>query len=424
MPFLAPSRTPLRTLLGIALATLALAAPASAEPRLSRVSGTVEIGRGEPPAWQAASVGDVVGAGDRVRTGRDGRAEVDLGRGTVRLYEHSLLRLPPDALRLDGAAATELQRGGALFDVAPRNPRDPFEVRTPEVVASVKGTRFGVDAREGRAAVSVYSGLVGVRGLVAPPESEVMVRAGFLAAGSRDVRPELELLRNDDPWDGWSGGSAPPAPQALPGPAARDDSASAPPGAVEDARDAARRAAAPEVLEAVAQRDPEVARARDAAMSEKADGSAAASIDENLADDVLSGGADAAREVNAPTETRTPLDRVTAETGDETKTVLEERVAESLLNGTAPSTDPAAGGGTLGALTNLGLTYEIEKSGGSNLVEISTATGTLVTLDKTQLETIATTGDTSTLSPALLSVLQSNGVSPITFAQQLLRIAY
>src|SRR5262249_28757667 len=134
---------------------LALAGAASAESHLSRVSGDVQIGRGEPAVWVAGREGAQLGAGDEVRTGRNGRAEVDLGSAVVRLYENSLLRLPVDAERPGGPAAVGLDGGNSLFEVAPRPAKDPFEVRTPEVVATVKGTQFGVAVgAHGAAAVS------------------------------------------------------------------------------------------------------------------------------------------------------------------------------------------------------------------------------------------------------------------------------
>src|SRR5215472_16098044 len=124
---------------------------AQAEPRLAVVVGAVEIGRGEPPAWHTAHVGDALGTGDWLRTGRAARAEVNLGTGIARLFENSLLRLPPDGMRLEGA----------LTDAS--------------------------------ALVVVYTGLVAVREPAAERASGVFVRDGFSAVGGGGRPFELSL---------------------------------------------------------------------------------------------------------------------------------------------------------------------------------------------------------------------------------------
>jgi hypothetical protein len=53
--------------------------------RISVSTGSVEIGRGEPPVWTPCETGDALGAGDRVRTGADGRAEVTVAGASLRL---------------------------------------------------------------------------------------------------------------------------------------------------------------------------------------------------------------------------------------------------------------------------------------------------------------------------------------------------
>ncbi len=182
------------------LAATALLAPVWPEARISVASGAVELGRGEPPVWKPAASGDTLAAGDRVRTGESGRAELALDGATLRLYPNSLLRLPvpgPDA-----ATSVDLDSGSSLFDVLRRG--EPFEVRTPEVVVSVKGTRFGVDVGAGDAKVAVFRGLVGVRDSGLDAASEILVQAGFAALGSDHF--ELSWHGGDDPWDGWSRG--------------------------------------------------------------------------------------------------------------------------------------------------------------------------------------------------------------------------
>ncbi len=201
------TRRRLRARVGMALALALLGAlgagTARAEPALALVEGTVEIGSGDPPLWRPARAGELLEPGQSIRVGAGGHAEVALERGTVRLYENSLLRLPAEAFEGESSRAVELEEGSGLFDVEPRRPGDGFEVRTPEAVVMVKGTRFAVDLSEGQAFVSVFHGLVGVRGAADTLEHEVLVRPGLTAIGGRAGGFELRLDRGGDPWGRW-----------------------------------------------------------------------------------------------------------------------------------------------------------------------------------------------------------------------------
>jgi ferric-dicitrate binding protein FerR (iron transport regulator) len=396
--------------LGVALGVALLTAlAAAAEPVLTVVEGSVEIGRGDPALWAGAQTGDVVRAGESVRTGPQARAEVDLGTGVVRLYENSLLRIPADAMRAEGPAAVGLDEGSSLFEVLKRAPTDPFEVRTPEVVASVKGTRFGVALQGSIAAVSVYTGLVGVRGVGASPSAEVLVREGFSAVGGPGRPFDLMLRPAVDPWGSWkSGAPPPPAPDALPKPPPAE-------GEVTAARAAALRAAGPEVLDEVIARHPELQRgdskeaAKADADSKRQDG-AAASMPIDVLDPApaLSGEA-----VIDPVTTRTKLE---SEGGD--ARAIREQVAEVILNGGGTSALP--GGASLGSL---GLVARVELSGSTQhqVILSGVAGNDLAALDTTKLQQIASGAvPPSALGGQLLSVLATHNVSPTEFAKFLL----
>jgi hypothetical protein len=372
----------------LALASLVLAVAragvASAEPHLARASGDVQIGRGEPAVWAAGREGAELGAGDAVRTGSNGRAEVDLGTAVVRLYENSLLRLPVDAARPDGPAAVGLEGGTSLFDVGPRRAKDPFEVRTPEVVASVKGTRFGVAiGARGGAAVSVFEGLVGVHRMSGGDTREVMVYPGFAATGSGGRPFELSLLPAGDVWRGWSEGEPPlPAPAALDAPSAASQS-------IEEARAAAQNEAA-----------------RELGPIADAGGTARAHAGGNGATEV---GKDGAPKTSP--EPLTSVDRAVAIDSPSARPI-QEQVVGALLNGVAPSVagSPAAG-------SNLGpLSAQLK---GEDTILVSGSQGLLGQITEKQLETVIETGNPSSLPPQIVSALNANGVNPVTFAKQL-----
>ncbi|MDH3212375.1 MAG: FecR family protein [Myxococcales bacterium] len=246
---------PARRLGVLAAILLAFVAIAPTEgTHIEGLSGSVELGRGEPPSWRPAEAGEALAPGDVVRTGRDGRVELDLGTGTVRLYGDSLMRIPADAMGPHGAEAVRIERGHSRFDVLRRDDASRFEVRMPEVVVSVKGTRFSVGFDERQASVSVYRGLVGVRALAAEVAHETLVREGYLAVGGAGRPFELFLHDAVDPWDAWSSRVAPP-----PLPERAVERLVSGPAALADARGEARDGSRSEVLHHAMQRRPEVA---------------------------------------------------------------------------------------------------------------------------------------------------------------------
>ena len=369
-----------------AIASLLLAGAAQAAPHLSRATGEVQIGRGEPAVWQVAHEGAALGAGDAVRTGSDGRAEVDLGTAVVRVYENSLLRLPVDATRPEGPAAVGLDGGSSLFQVTPRPAQDPFEVRTPEVVASVKGTRFGVDVAAHGAAVSVFSGQVGVRGSSGANEREVMVYPGFAATGGRGRAFELSLVPAGDAWEGWSEGAPAPASAGKGGPSASSHS-------IEEARAAAQNAAARDL-------GPASGRERAvAAAAKRAGADAPAAIDP-----------DAVPEAAEPE--RTPVDRVVTE-GSPSARPIQEQVVGAILNGTAP----VVGGNPAAALGPLSV--QVLDDNGPDRVVVSGSQGVIGQVTQGQINSVIQTGSAAPLGPQLAAVIANSGVDPVAFAKQL-----
>jgi hypothetical protein len=231
---------------------LAAAAPAAATPRFTVVEGRVEISKLNPPSWTPAQTGDPVRPGDAIRTGRASRAELDLGDATVRLYANSVLRLPADAFVDESSRAVELREGQSLFDIMKRKNGQGFEVRTPEAVALVKGTRFAIGITAEQVTVSVFEGLVGVRTTMQDLEREILVRPGFSAIGGPGDSFELLLERIPDPWESWRGG----LPVRLPTPKHELK----PPAkiAIDEARELTRKSVSTDVVKHAARRNPQL----------------------------------------------------------------------------------------------------------------------------------------------------------------------
>jgi hypothetical protein len=331
-------------LFAAALAGIALLAPAWPGARISLATGSVEIGRGEPPTWKRADEGDALAAGDRIRTGDDGRAEIALEGSTVRLYPNSLLRLPETSE--PGTTAVEMDRGGSLFDVLHRG--ETFEVHTPEVVVSVKGTRFGVGVEaDESAAVAVYRGVVGVRP-GAGDASETLVHEGFAAFG----HGSFELTwhgTSDDPWESWGHGGG--LPDAMRG--SRHEAA------LHDAR------AAAQAMACDLPRPKDKSGRADQARDKSKDGSTApAKVAEPLVD------------------TATALRDPVLDANDKLERELEIGAAEDLVGGVLGG-GGAGGGGT--PLLDITFIDGSGKSGGDVVQLVAPSSGDQWTLDEHQI---------------------------------------
>ncbi|MEE8476713.1 MAG: FecR family protein [Myxococcota bacterium] len=348
----------------IAVALFALFAIAPSQgPHIEQSTGKVELGRGDPLRWQPAQTGDLLAPGDAVRTGRDGRVELDLGTATVRLYGDSLLRVPTDAMEPAGTRAVGLERGHSLFDVL--HDDSGFEVRTPEVVVSVKGTRFLVDVAGRLASVSVYRGLVGLR---TRGTGETLVREGFFGVGGPERPFELFLHDAADPWNSWSSGEDPPdLPQHV------LKQAGSVQGAVLGAQRKARAVYQHEALDHAIRRRPEISEHAGTSVKGRRD----------LERDPMVDAANAVR-----------------------KQTLEIPFVEAIVN------NPPGGGGG-GFVFDISLVSGTGTPGGDR-VDIDSSSGTSWTFDEVFL--IDVLSGTDVLPASLATELQTQGINdPTTF---------
>ena len=347
----------------LALVAVLLIAPGyPSGPRVDLMSGSVEIGTGDPPVWRQAHEGDPLQPGDVVRTGHNGRAELALPAGTVRLYEDSVLRLP-SAWEKDGSTETVgLEEGSSLFNIFKRDPSEPFSVETREAVVMVKGTLFSVALDSSGASVAVYEGTVGVS---APDSSdELLVHEGFAAVGGSDHPFELALTSPDsDPWETWDdGGEAPTAPtevmEEMPTTSDLDSAKTATYAAVE-----ADLNLAPEFEVAIV---PESSGATDGTTSDP-----------------------------------TSLDPVADAPSTEFEQEFREQFMESTLGGTGSSYD-----------------VSVILFGGNNFVQVSGLPSGTVQLDEGALDQVIG-GNSTPLGPDLPVILNTEGIDPVVWAEEL-----
>lgn len=396
-------------LLAVAAALAVASGPAaradSTAMTVTRVEGSVEIGSGEPPIWRAARSGDALAPGETVRTGADGRAELTLGAATVRLFASSQVRVPVEAVGTEGAEAVELESGDSLFDVIRDRLRRGFEVRTPEVVVSVKGTQFGV-ARDGDwAAVSVFRGLVGVRDLAGRLDHEMLVREGFAAVGGLDRAFELVVLPDLDAWDAWSAGERLPLhPEQL-----VDRNAER--AALEKARALGRATVRSELVEKVAAEHPERiraqlrARAQEKVRAREADPVPPA-LDRPEPVEVLPAAPDASQD---PTQTRLDPLADAQRIHRQRALAVRREVVSSVVEG-------AMSAGQAGV--QVPFLIEVVNGAGPAKVVISNETGVLGQLTQSDLDQVLNGGDLSVLAP-VLPILEQLRIDPHLFAEKL-----
>jgi len=178
--------------------------------RVLATSGPVERAFGTGPYTPLAR-GMMLGEGDRVRTGHEGFATLELADGShVSISQDGMVEI--GKLRqtvLTGASdrVIDLRHGEVDSEVTHATKKDDrFQIRSPSVVAGVRGTRFRVnyDAGQQQTAVEVLDGAVGVDpgGAPAPAPgvplqaSEQLVSAHFgnVSGASGAIGAPIQLL--------------------------------------------------------------------------------------------------------------------------------------------------------------------------------------------------------------------------------------
>jgi hypothetical protein len=116
-----------------------------------------QIGDGPP---KSIAREDRIGAGQSVATGADGRVVLERGKTLITIAPNSRIELP--AGKIDILKTLIIQTLGTLLFKVERRPQQKFEVRTPYLVAVVKGTTFTVNVNAQGGAVHVVEGAVQV----------------------------------------------------------------------------------------------------------------------------------------------------------------------------------------------------------------------------------------------------------------------
>ncbi|RAS22139.1 FecR domain-containing protein [Paraburkholderia bryophila] len=136
--------------------------------RVIATSGPAEHAFGKSP-YVPLTEGATLGEGDHIRTGRDGFVSLELPDGShvtvAQDAEVDIARLRRTTLTGAGDRVLDLQHGEVESQVTHATKKDDrFQIRSPSVVAGVRGTRFKVayDGDAHTTAVEVLDGAVGV----------------------------------------------------------------------------------------------------------------------------------------------------------------------------------------------------------------------------------------------------------------------
>jgi hypothetical protein len=193
---------------GLAHAQSTAAADDSADPpsrvaRLSYVSGDLGLQPAGATDWSEASVNRPLTTGDRLSTGQDARAELELGGGTMRMAGGTNVGL----LDLDEQLAQiELTQGTLNLTVRELGPGQSYEIDTPTValVIDQPGTfRVDIDDDGSSTQVTAFEGGATVYGendaqrTVNPGRSYRFVDSSLAAVAINDIG-------GGDAFDAWS----------------------------------------------------------------------------------------------------------------------------------------------------------------------------------------------------------------------------
>jgi outer membrane receptor protein involved in Fe transport/Tfp pilus assembly protein PilF len=174
----------------------------AADAFLSRVvelAGPVEFARAGAEQWQAAQTNLALNAGDRLRTGKAGRATLQLSdRSVIRLDQSSLLEIQVPS---QAPAQKKFRLNfGRIFFLNRERPAD-IEFETPLATGAIRGTEFVLAAAEetGPTELALLDGAVALT----TPRETVELASGeqvVLAPGQAAVKSRVLIAANLVQW--------------------------------------------------------------------------------------------------------------------------------------------------------------------------------------------------------------------------------
>ena len=173
--------------------------------KIVAASGRSESLTGSPSeaTWIPLRRGNALAPLTLVRTLEKARATFTRNGDLILMDAGSEVLLPE--ITPAGMTVVIQKSGSALYKVAPGSAVRRFEVRTPNLVAGVKGTRFTVQMEDGRTVVNVLEGIVEVRSLLTGETRDLGAGEMALVDGHQErmemqrelsVKPESGIVRS------------------------------------------------------------------------------------------------------------------------------------------------------------------------------------------------------------------------------------
>ena len=141
------------------------AASVARQADVTSVAGQVEWLKSGEATWQAASAGQKLESGDKVRTGESSEAVLTLDDGSkIQLFagsEFAIQTMTKDSAKDELESVLAIMKGKLRADVTPLKGGSKFEIETPAVVAAVRGTTLTLTINpDGTVSVTSDSGAV------------------------------------------------------------------------------------------------------------------------------------------------------------------------------------------------------------------------------------------------------------------------
>jgi outer membrane protein assembly factor BamB/ferric-dicitrate binding protein FerR (iron transport regulator) len=188
-PASAPAKLP--------VAPAAPAAPPLAQAVVDFVAGQAQANSGQ--GWVDLEIGDKVGAGATVRTGKDSALELKAGAlATLRLSSDTVVKW--EALVLDAdrrRSQVQVVAGQVLNKVSKLVGGDSYVVRTKTVAMGVRGTQFLVRVSEASSVLAVKEGAVALLPPAFDPSVWQAAGADASAAVEKSLMAASELVSAD-----------------------------------------------------------------------------------------------------------------------------------------------------------------------------------------------------------------------------------
>jgi len=173
--------------------------------RLSQVDGDVQVDRNVGKGYEKAFINLPLTQGFKVRSGSDGRAEVEFEDGTtLRITPGTTIEFSELALRDSGARASQLilQTGTAYLNYKGDKPVQEFSVVFgPEKLQLDKASHLRLEMKDANSTLAVFKGEVEVEGTSGKVEVEKKHSVTFDLAGASQYTVANNL--EPDPYDDW-----------------------------------------------------------------------------------------------------------------------------------------------------------------------------------------------------------------------------